>query len=712
TLDVYLHYEEDQGVDPSLGVGDETSSVLSSSSGRRVAPQPVVNSMPHSACSVQLHGDRECKVSVVVRSGVREWGPGYQPSLICRLASPSLPHASTDAEDAVDVAFLPSPPPISAVALTSATNLFAFGTDGGIVVVDYYQGICLVCAAVPELEALDLPNRPRTKSSPRFSNSGNGSKSNPTNQSHEMLNAQSVQIGSPPKPTKPTQEMLMSMGGSESVIGTPPRMTALSRVSTRSDLKRTKSQDKYGDSLSQRQSDASGQSSIDQTVLEGVKTLAFVDMSERKNEPSLWVGTSRGSVFGFTLDLSEDRSPQTPNYSLLGSLFKFDGEVVHIGFGNAHGEMCNPPSAKWETGGSFAPRLTLVPQPEEGGAGSEVGRLPDAAASGDAIFGSSELSSTSTAALRRLGATTATTPPAPRHAASLNQGGSIGGGATNNSCEEAFSSSGSNQVSVDSADRHFMVVVSEKHAQVIGFPSRNCYNRVKITETSSVIRAELGNQRMPISGVSPSPSASPSPPTTTLFVSCLLSNGHVIIFSLPTLRILSDVGAVSKHFHQCLFTFGNLGQAIYMSSPSELTKITMAADLSNNLSEMHGELFLPCNMPEPPKKNFFTNLFTGSGLSPADRDVLFGEQQSGKSTSGTAALLPSARMDRLGAQTGGATSEIARARNAAIERGEKLGQLDTQTQEMMDQSKNLSKTAALLAAKYEKQDKWWGVWPR
>ncbi|VDD77247.1 unnamed protein product [Mesocestoides corti] len=177
-------------------------------------------------------------------------------------------------------------------------------------------------------------------------------------------------------------------------------------------------------------------------------------------------------------------------------MFKFDGEVVHIGFGNAHGEMCNPPSAKWETGGSFAPRLTLVPQPEEGGAGSEVGRLPDAAASGDAIFGSSELSSTSTAALRRLGATTATTPPAPRHAASLNQGGSIGGGATNNSCEEAFSSSGSNQVSVDSADRHFMVVVSEKHAQVIGFPSRNCYNRVSCRSNATsqcILKMEINH---------------------------------------------------------------------------------------------------------------------------------------------------------------------------------------------------------------------------
>lgn len=69
-------------------------------------------------------------------------------------------------------------------------------------------------------------------------------------------------------------------------------------------------------------------------------------------------------------------------------------------------------------------------------------------------------------------------------------------------------------------------------------------------------------------------------------------------------------------------------------------------------------------------------------------------------------------MERLGGQASGATSEIARARNAAIERGEKLGQLDIQTQEMMEQSKNLSKTAAMLAAKYEKQDKWWGVWPR
>ncbi|VDM23286.1 unnamed protein product [Hydatigera taeniaeformis] len=76
--------------------------------------------------------------------------------------------------------------------------------------------------------------------------------------------------------------------------------------------------DKYGDSASQRQSDTSEQSSIDQSVLEGIRTLAFVDLSDYKNEPSLWVGTNRGSVFGFTLDVSEDSNSHSLGYNLLG----------------------------------------------------------------------------------------------------------------------------------------------------------------------------------------------------------------------------------------------------------------------------------------------------------------------------------------------------------------------------------------------------------
>ncbi|KAM7539198.1 hypothetical protein Aperf_G00000049025 [Anoplocephala perfoliata] len=386
-----------------------------------------------------------------------------------------------------------------------------------------------------------------------------------------------------------------------------------------------------------------------------------------------------------------------------GSLFKFDGEVLFIGFGTAHGEPCFPPSVKWDAGSSAAPRLTLVPNPDESDASVEC----DLQSSG----------SYSTA-MKRLGGPSPLSPSSSRQgvgkwtgasgpSVTSSHSGSLGTGGPTNSQEEAPSVSGGSQSTHESADRYFMVVISEKHAQVIGFPSRNCYNRVKITETSAVIRAEIGSQRVPASMLQT------SPPATVMYVSCLLSNGHLLAFSLPSLRILSDVDVTDGGpFRLNLFTFGKLGHAVYFTSPSELAKITISADLSNNLSEMHGELFLPCNMPEPPKKNFFTNLFTGSGLSPAEKDALFGEQQSGKSTSGTSALLPSGRMERLGGQASGASSEIARARNAALERGEKLSQLDTEVQEMMDQSKNLSKTAAMLAAKYEKQDKWWGVWPR
>ncbi|VDO00461.1 unnamed protein product [Rodentolepis nana] len=120
-LDIYLHYEEDQGVEASLGTGDETSSIMSSSSGRRMNQQDLANSTSHSNSLAHLSAEKEGKVTVAVRTGVRQWTPGYQPSLICRLVSPSLASSPTDVGDA------PYPPtnlsPISTIALTSATNL-------------------------------------------------------------------------------------------------------------------------------------------------------------------------------------------------------------------------------------------------------------------------------------------------------------------------------------------------------------------------------------------------------------------------------------------------------------------------------------------------------------------------------------------------------------------------------------------------------------
>lgn len=57
-LDIYLQYEEDQAVEPSIGAVDETSSLVSSSSGRRGTSQVPTNSTSYSTSPVQVHTER------------------------------------------------------------------------------------------------------------------------------------------------------------------------------------------------------------------------------------------------------------------------------------------------------------------------------------------------------------------------------------------------------------------------------------------------------------------------------------------------------------------------------------------------------------------------------------------------------------------------------------------------------------------------------
>ncbi|BHF77071.1 Syntaxin-binding protein 5 [Sparganum proliferum] len=511
----------------------------------------------------------------------------------------------------------------------------------------------------------------------------------------------------------------------------------------------------------QRHSGGSSQSSLDQPTAEGVRTLIFTEISGFKNDTTstahLWVGTSRGVFFTLTVNPSDDAASSLSTCSVGGSLFRLEGEAVSIAFLDSLGEICVPPATKWDLGSSAIPRLTLVPQQEEEEEdcvdGGSTRMLADQES--NAGFGDSLKPTTGTCSVpvaKRLGPGApstgahligSTAPPAARRdqsakgagrwsALKLSTSGSGGSSPATPvsphtappvavTSSEDVSSVGQHPATTTTTgmatdtDKHFVILCSEKQAQVVALPSRTCYHKVKITETSAVIRAEVVQLRLPPTSGPPTggPAASAS---TSAFLACLLSNGHLLAFSLPSLRMLSDV----DYMHSAVtsvplpsldqFTFGGLGHCIYMQSPSELVKITWAADLSSNLNEMHGELFLPCTMPEPPKRNFFTSLFSGN-FTAVDRNELFGEQASGKPACGTAALLPTQRMDKLNAQSTSAVSDIARARNAAIERGERLAQLDIQTQEMVDQSKSLGKAASMLAAKYEKQDKWWG-WPR
>ncbi|VDM28026.1 unnamed protein product [Hydatigera taeniaeformis] len=56
-LDIYLQYEEDQAIEPSIGTVDETSSLVSSSSGRQGASQIPTNSTSYSTSPVHVHAE-------------------------------------------------------------------------------------------------------------------------------------------------------------------------------------------------------------------------------------------------------------------------------------------------------------------------------------------------------------------------------------------------------------------------------------------------------------------------------------------------------------------------------------------------------------------------------------------------------------------------------------------------------------------------------
>ena len=60
----------------------------------------------------------------------------------------------------------------------------------------------------------------------------------------------------------------------------------------------------------------------------------------------------------------------------------------------------------------------------------------------------------------------------------------------------------------------------------------------------------------------------------------------------------------------------------------------------------------------------------------------------------------------MNARSGSAASEIARAKMAAIERGQKLGELEDKTGKMMHEAEQFSSSARQLMMKY-KDKKWY-----
>jgi Synaptobrevin. len=68
---------------------------------------------------------------------------------------------------------------------------------------------------------------------------------------------------------------------------------------------------------------------------------------------------------------------------------------------------------------------------------------------------------------------------------------------------------------------------------------------------------------------------------------------------------------------------------------------------------------------------------------------------------------PNAQLDALNQRATSASSEVSRAHQLMLERGDKLSQLEERTQRMMNEAENFSSTAHQLMLKQKEKDKKW-----
>uniref|UniRef100_A0A1D5RFS2 Syntaxin-binding protein 5 n=1 Tax=Macaca mulatta TaxID=9544 RepID=A0A1D5RFS2_MACMU len=227
------------------------------------------------------------------------------------------------------------------------------------------------------------------------------------------------------------------------------------------------------------------------------------------------------------------------------------------------------------------------------------------------------------------------------------------------------------------SENQYAVICSEKQAKVISLPTQNCAYKQNITETSFVLRGDIVAL------------------SNSICLACFCANGHIMTFSLPSLRPLLDVYYLPLTNMRIArtFCFTNNGQALYLVSPTEIQRLTYSQETCENLQEMLGELFTPVETPEAPNRGFFKGLF-GGGAQSLDREELFGESSSGKASRSLAQHIPGpGGIEGVKGAASGVVGELARARLALDERGQKLGDLEERTAAMLSSAESFSKHA-------------------
>ncbi|XP_072301264.1 syntaxin-binding protein 5-like isoform X2 [Eucyclogobius newberryi] len=237
---------------------------------------------------------------------------------------------------------------------------------------------------------------------------------------------------------------------------------------------------------------------------------------------------------------------------------------------------------------------------------------------------------------------------------------------------------------------HLAVVCSERQAKVFLMPSQSCLFVHNITESSFVLRADIVSA------------------CNSVCLACFCANGHVMMLSLPSLRPLMDVNYLPLTDMRIArtFCFTHGGQALYLSSPTEIQRITYSQEMCDNLQEMLGELFTPIETPEAQNRGFLKGFF-GGNTNTFDREELFGEAAAGKASRSLAQHIPGqAGMEGMKVAASGVVGDLARARIALDERGQRLGELEERTALMMTSAESFSKHAHEIMLKC-KDKKWY-----
>ncbi|XP_036397837.1 syntaxin-binding protein 5 isoform X2 [Megalops cyprinoides] len=248
---------------------------------------------------------------------------------------------------------------------------------------------------------------------------------------------------------------------------------------------------------------------------------------------------------------------------------------------------------------------------------------------------------------------------------------------------------GTSPSSQEAGESHFAVVCSEKQAEVLALPSLSSPFKQGVTEASFALRADT----LQLNGAP--------------CLACFCANGHIMALSLPRLRPLLDVNYLPLTDMRIArtFCFSNNGQALYMTSPTEIQRITYSQETCDNLQEMLSELFTPVETPEAPNRGFFKGLF-GGGAQTMDREDLFGEAVAGKASQSLAQHIPGpGTVEGMKGAASGVVGDLARARIALDERGQKLGELEERTAAMMASAESFSKHAHDIMLKH--RDKKW-----